>query len=325
MDDQIGFHHLFQRGAEGSNKLGRQIGDKTDRVRQDHLVMPRQLDGAHGGIERGEQQILGAHLGTGEPVEQGGFAGVGIANQCHHRPRRLLALLAVQAAGAAHFLQFLAQPGNAVADQAPVSLDLRFAGTAQEAEAAALAFKVGPAAHQAAGLILQMRQFHLQRAFRRAGALAKNFQDEPGAIDHLGLQQFFKIALLNRGDGAIDDDHLGLHRRHQAGQTIDLAAAQQARDLHVAQLHHFGMDNIERNGTRQTLRLGQLGFGRTQGVAGFGKDVRQDDQRARTRADAARFVEAADGQFAGLWWFVTQNIALSLRFRPRTAAAESPA
>ena len=106
-----------------------------------------------------------------------------------------------------------------------------------------------------------MRQFHLQRAFRRAGALAKDFQNQPGAIDHLGLQQFFKIALLHRGNGAIDDDHFGLHRCNQAGQTLDLAAAQQARDLHVAQLHHFGMDNIERDGARQTLRLGQLGFG----------------------------------------------------------------
>ena len=81
----------------------------------------------------------------------------------------------MQAPGAAHLLQFLAQAGDAVADQAPVRLDLRFTRAAEEAEAAALAFKVGPAAHQAAGLILQMRQFHLQRAFRRAGALAKDF------------------------------------------------------------------------------------------------------------------------------------------------------
>ena len=34
--DDIGLQHLFQGGAEGRHQFGRQVGDETDRVRQDH-------------------------------------------------------------------------------------------------------------------------------------------------------------------------------------------------------------------------------------------------------------------------------------------------
>jgi hypothetical protein len=49
----------------------------------------------------------------------------------------------VQPAGATHLLDLLPE-GDAVADQPAVGLDLRLAGAAAEAEAAALAAEMGP-------------------------------------------------------------------------------------------------------------------------------------------------------------------------------------
>ncbi len=67
---------------------------------------------------------------------------------------------------------------HAVADHAAVGLDLGLAGAAEEAEAAALALEVGPAAHQAAGLIVEMGQLDLQPPFGRGGALAEDLEDQ---------------------------------------------------------------------------------------------------------------------------------------------------
>ncbi len=60
------------------------------------------------------------------------------------------------------FLDFILKTRDALADQPAIRFDLGFTGTAHEAEAAALALEMGPGPHQAAALIIQMRQFDLQ-------------------------------------------------------------------------------------------------------------------------------------------------------------------
>ena len=105
-------------------------------------------------------------------------------------------------------LQLALQLDDLVLQHAPVGLDLRFAGTAEKARAAALALEVGPAAHQPPLLVVQMRQFDLQRAFLGAGATAEDFEDQPGAVEHLGVERLFEIALLHGRQRMVDDDQL---------------------------------------------------------------------------------------------------------------------
>ena len=149
-------------------------------------------------------------LGAGQRVEQGRFSGVGVADQRDHRERHAPPRRTVQAAGAPDLLQLLAQPHQAVVDQPAVGLDLGFTRTAQEAEAAALALKVGPGPDQPGSLICEMREFDLERALLGRRPFAENVQDQAGAVDDLAAPGAFQVALLHRRQGGIDDHHLDL-------------------------------------------------------------------------------------------------------------------
>ena len=119
--------------------------------------------------------ILGYNLGSGQAVEQGRFAGVGIANQCNHGIGHVTAGLAVQLSRPHHGLQLPAQAHHPIVDQAPVRFDLGFTGAANGAQATTLAFEMGPGTNQTAALIGQLRQFDLQPPFLGVGPIRKNF------------------------------------------------------------------------------------------------------------------------------------------------------
>ena len=80
---------------------------------------------------------------------------------------------AVQFAGFHHLVQLALDADHLIVDGAAVGFDLRLAGAADKAKAAALAFKVGPGAHKPRALVGQRRQFDLQHAFAGAGAVGE--------------------------------------------------------------------------------------------------------------------------------------------------------
>ena len=125
-----------------------------------------------GRVEGGEQRVLDQHPGAGEPVEQAGLAGVGVADDGHRRhlvppPLRPLGL-----PGAVHLAQRGPQLGDPAVDPAPVGLELGLAGTAAaDAHAAAgppagLPGEVAAPAAQPLLEVLQLGQLDLRLALR---------------------------------------------------------------------------------------------------------------------------------------------------------------
>jgi hypothetical protein len=194
---------------------------------------------------------------AGKRVEQGGLAGIGVADQRHHRVVGPPPRLPMQPARAAHLLDLLREPHDPVADDAPVGLELRLAGATEEAEAAALAPEVGPGPHQAAALVLQVRQLDLQRPLAGAGTLAEDVEDEAGAIDHLAAPGPLEVALLHRAQRRVDDcqpDAAGGDRLADRG---GLPFAKQRRRPRRAERHDRGMDHVEADGAGKRHGFGQ--------------------------------------------------------------------
>ena len=124
MQQQVRLHHFLQRRFERLHEPMRQFPDETHRVREQHVLVRRQTQPSRGGIERGEEFVFRQNLRPGERVEQGGFAGVGVAHDGGQRPKVALPPLPLGATLAAHQHQFLANPVNALLHASSVGFEL---------------------------------------------------------------------------------------------------------------------------------------------------------------------------------------------------------
>ena len=210
MQQQGRFARLGQRGLEGGNQLVRQLADEADGVRDHHRGVTRQHDAPNGGIQGCEQLVGDIRVGAGQGAEQGGFAGVGVTHQRQRRNRDLGALLAARLALQFDLLQARRQRLDSLAQQTPVGLKLGFAGTTVADTATPLTLEVGPAAHQARGDVLELRQLHFELAFMTARALREDVEDETGAIQHPALDELFEVALLRRRQRMIEQHQVGV-------------------------------------------------------------------------------------------------------------------
>ena len=172
--------------------------------------------------------------------------------------------------------------GDALADQPAVGLDLGFARAAEEAEAAALAFEMGPALHQPRALIGEMGQLDLQAPFARPGPLAEDFQDERRAVEHLGAPGLLQIALLHRREAGIDDDDFGFKGRAKRFDLIGLARPDQRRRHGAGDRRNHRMRDFKPDGGGERHRLFQPRLlapappDRVRGGARFARNVQHD-------------------------------------------------
>ena len=161
----------------GSRSMNPTVSDTSSSRRSGRADPP------HERVERHEQRVGGdGRLRPRQQVEQRRLARVGVADQRHRRHRRLLAPLAQLQPAPAHLLDLAARVADALADLAPVGLELRFARAAR-ADAAAQARQPVAAADQPRQQVLQLRQLDLQLALAGPRPPREDVEDELGAID----------------------------------------------------------------------------------------------------------------------------------------------
>ncbi len=66
-------------------------------------------------------------------------------------------------------------------------------------------------------------------AFLGPRPLAEDLEDQAGAVEHLGVEGLFEIALLDRRQRVVDDDQLRVLFLDDLAQFLNLAGAEQRR------------------------------------------------------------------------------------------------
>ena len=221
----------------------------------------------------------GHHGGAGEPVEQGGLAGVGVADQRDDRERARAARLAVQAAGAADVLQLLLDAGDALGDQAAVELELALAGAAQEAEAAALALEVGPGAHQPASAGRSAAASSTWSTPSRVRARSpKISRIRPVRSMTLAFQRFSRLRCCTGRERGVDDDQLGrlgLERRGRSRRPCPSPAG--SPGARWRSVHHSAWTTSRSIARGEARRPRRGGLGRRAAAASTLRQDRGDD------------------------------------------------
>lgn len=116
-----------------------------------------------------------------------------------------------------------------------------------------------------------MRKIHLQPAFGGLRARSEYFQDQRRAVEHFNIPGPFEIAVLNRRQGAVDNDQTGprLIRVEMRADLRNLAAAHQSRWFRLRNRDHFCCDDIQINRGGQPRRLFQPRFRRSYALIPF--------------------------------------------------------
>ena len=81
--------------------------------------------------------------------------------------------------------------------------------------------------------MLHLRQLDLQLALVGTGALRKNIENQPGAIDDSSIQRLFEIALLGRTQSMIDEHDLGAGVVEQLPQLLHLASTEEKARINL--------------------------------------------------------------------------------------------
>lgn len=147
---------------------------------------------------------------------------------------------------------------------------------------------MSPAANEAALLVIEVGEFHLQPPLGRSRSLPENLEDQAGAVDHFALQPVFQIALLNGRKRAIHHNQVSIFLFAPNGYAVDLTGTEQRAWLAVAdrQDERIGNDYADRQ--RQPARFFQprLRFE----IVACSANIRANDYRPRTARNFAKQV-----------------------------------
>lgn len=256
VDQEVGHDGFLERGFERLHEAVREAADETDGVGDEELVITGEVKLAGGGVEGGEEFVFGEDVGAGERVEEGGFAGVGVADDGGGGDGDAESAAALNAALLDDLDEFGFEAGDAVAHYAAILFELGFAFAAERAFAA-LPGQVSPGAGETWERIFHAREGDLEDGFAGVGAIGEDLEDDLFAIDDAEAGEFFPVALLGGRELFVEDDDVGVGGFGLIGELLGFAAAEEKSGCGGAQVNQGAGDDLEAEVFDELLQLGE--------------------------------------------------------------------
>mgnify|MGYP003693800959 CR=1 FL=1 len=215
VEEHVGLFELLEGRLEGRHELMGELADEAHGIGEDEGSVGRARDEPGRRIESDEEPVGSGVLRSRQVIEQGGLAGIGIADEGDHGHPGRLAPVAEEATMHAHSPELAADLLDAMTDHAAIGLELRFT-RAPRADTPAQPLQMLPLPDEAREEIRELGELDLQLALHGPRALGEDVEDERGAVDDLEAERPAEIALLHGESASSEIMRLAPSRSEEA-------------------------------------------------------------------------------------------------------------
>ena len=182
----VGMADLFKGTPESLYQVVRQIADKAYRISHQHLFSRRKHKLARCRVECGKKLVLREDARIRQPVEQCGFARIGITRYGKFENTASVSLHPLHFAVFRHLRYLRFEHIHSALDMAPVCFKFALARSSR-ADTAAEPRKLKSLADKARHGIFQLRQLYLELTLARHGMQCENIEYEHTAVYHVDI------------------------------------------------------------------------------------------------------------------------------------------
>jgi hypothetical protein len=184
----------------------RELFYKTHGVRDEDARPDLGVEGADGGVERGEELVGHEHLAARERPHQRRFARVRVAHQGH--AALIFSERAARPLLAPDRRELAPELGDSVADFPSIELEGALA-RALAADAAALPVGPSPGLAEARRDVREARDFDLELGLAAPGVAVEDLDNDARPVEDIGPRRALEVARLARAYFVINDDDRG--------------------------------------------------------------------------------------------------------------------
>lgn len=226
MHDEVGFDGFGEGGFEGFDEEGRQVTNETDGIGDQDFTAAflvfvvgvvldfiLEIEFADAGVEGGEELVGDIGSFVGEGVEEGAFAGVGVADESDGFEVLTPAALAVSPTDVLVVFEFVADVDFLALEVAFHHFGVGFSLSGTKSDGSGLSGEFHSHVEDARAHVLDGGEFDLEFGFGAFGVLIEDFEDEVDSIPDVEFvfefqfaEFFLEVEDLARFEDVVDDD-----------------------------------------------------------------------------------------------------------------------